>query len=238
MIACLPMYDWPERHAAHDRLWQRLSHGLRTVGFRAPKRLTRHNDLDALWRAPDLLLGETCSYPLETSLRDDVKYVATPIHNAPGTGEGTYRSVIIAQGSGEDRPVPTTMAADLPDADFKSLASNGPQSMSGFVALSRDMDAADRTMPAETVWTGSHRASIRAVASGKADIAAIDCVSFELARHYEPAVTGVRIIGWTAQRPGLPLITSAAMATDQIARIRHAIGAVMPITVLDRPTER
>ena len=232
------MYDWPERRAELDGIWTELSNALRLEGFPAPQSLTRSPDLGPLWLAPDLLLGETCSYPLETVLRGRVRYVATPVHDAPGCGKGTYRSVIIAAGKGGNRPVPSHHGADLPDTEFKTQAANSSDSMSGHVAMSRDMEAAGRAMPHAAIWTGSHRASIRAVAEGKAKMAAVDCVSFALARRYEPASADVRIIGWTAERPGLPLITNAAMTDTDIGRIRRAIETVMPITVLDRPTER
>jgi ABC-type phosphate/phosphonate transport system substrate-binding protein len=47
------------------------------------------------------------------------------------------------------------------------------------------------------------------VAAGEADIAAIDAVTFALLQRIEPQLTAqVRVIGKTAQVPGLPYITS------------------------------
>ncbi|MEQ8399713.1 MAG: PhnD/SsuA/transferrin family substrate-binding protein [Roseitalea porphyridii] len=237
MIAGLPMYDWPERRAGTDALWARLRDALRAAGFDAPDALTRTNDPRNLWLSDELLLGETCSYPLETILAGKVRYVATPVHDAPGCGQGTYRSVLVAPGDGEDMPPPAAPGAQLPDRLAGTLAANEPGSMSGYIALARDCERAGREMPVDIVWTGSHRASIRAAAAGRADIAAIDCVTWRIARDHEPAAAEVRVVGWTAERPGLPLITNAAMADADIARLREAVASVMPVVVLDPPTE-
>jgi len=231
MIAGLPMYDWPERRAGTDALWARLRDALRAAGFDAPDALTRTDDPRDLWLSEDLLLGETCTYPLETILAGKVRYVATPVHDAPGCGQGTYRSVLVAPGDGEDMPPPAAPGAQLPDRLAGPLAANEPGSMSGYIALARDCERAGRQMPADIVWTGSHRASIRAVAAGRADIAAIDCVTWRIARDHESAAAEVRVVGWTAERPGLPLITNGAMTDADIARLREAIATVMPVVV-------
>ena len=238
MIAGLPMYDWPERRPGTDALWARLRDALRAAGFDAPDALTRMDDLQALWLAPDLLLAQACAYPLETALRGRVRYVATPVHGAPGCGEGTYRSVVIARAPGGNVPPPGEPGPRLPAVLPGRLAANAPDSLSGHVALVRDLEATGLAMPGPALWTGSHRASIRAVAAGGADVAAIDCITWRIAQAHEPAAARVRVMGWTAERPGLPLITSKTMTDDGLARLRRAIAAAMPIAVLDRPTER
>ncbi len=225
------MYDWPERRAETDALWMRLAGALRRAGFNAPGTLTRRDRLDDMWLRPDLLLGETCTHPLETVLRGRVRYVATPVRGAPGCGRGTYRSVIVARLDAPDLPPPDDSQPQLPDRLDGRLAINEAGSMSGHVALRRDLAAAGRPWPGEIVETGAHRASIRAVASGTADIAAIDCVTWRIARAHEPAARALAVIGWTAERPGLPLITNGAMTDADIERLRKAIACVMPIVI-------
>lgn len=232
------MYDWPERRGAIDALWSRLAISLRVHGFEAPDRLTRSDDPHDLWSSPDLLLGETCSYPLETTLRGRVRYVATPVHDAPGCGQGTYRSVLIARAPGEDMAPPVTPDAVLPTQLPQRFAANAPDSMSGYVALARDLETLGLPMPAPSLWTGSHRASVQAVADGEADCATIDCVTWRIARRHEPSARNVHVVGWTAGRPGLPLITNSTMTDEDLTRLRKAVAAVMPVIVLDRPTER
>lgn len=239
-IATLPMYDWPKHRAAIDARWAKLRGALRDGGFDAPDELTRDGDLQALWLSPDLLLGETCIYPLSTVLAGHVRYVATPVYDVAGCGAGTYRSVIVRRGAGGGMPPPQTEEPVLPPEALSGvMAANAPASMSGFVAVVRDCDALGLTMPGrdDILWTGSHRDSIDAVAAGRADHAAIDCVTWSIALEYEPAAQGLHVAGWTASRPGLPLITSLSMDDDALVRIRRAVLASMEAVVLDPPVE-
>jgi ABC-type phosphate/phosphonate transport system substrate-binding protein len=240
MIATLPMYDWPETAAANNALWSRMRGRLLAEGIEAPQALLRPVALPETWLSPELLIGQTCSYPLETVLAGKVAYVATPTYAVAGCETpGTYRSVIIKQGPGEDAPVPETAAAALPFwPDNATLALNGFDSMSGWHALQRDCAALDRAPPTRHVETGSHRASVIAVAQGRADMAAVDCVSFALARLHDPAAADVHVAGWTAERPGLPLITSLNTPPQAMAALRRAARAELAAIQLAQPTER
>ncbi|WP_348649851.1 PhnD/SsuA/transferrin family substrate-binding protein [Sinorhizobium sp. BG8] len=80
------------------------------------------------------------------------------------------------------------------------------------------------------VRTGNrgHRASIDAVASGKADVAAIDCVTFGNTLRFDPErVAGVRVLMETASGPGLPFITSMTTSPEQLATLRRALAEVV-----------
>lgn len=69
--------------------------------------------------------------------------------------------------------------------------------------------------------SGSHLRSVEMVASGEADVASIDCVSFaHFQRLYPSLLSGLRVLGWTASSPSLPYITahSATGATIQVLR--------------------
>jgi len=240
LLASLPMYDWPERRAEADARWTTLRDALRAEDFDAPDQPVREVDLQALWLSPDLLIAEACTYPLSTVLAGHVRYVATPVHDVPGCGAGTYRSVIVRNGGdGHAAPPETDGAALTRETLSGRMAANEPISMSGYVAPLRDSGADGLTLPGkdEILWTGSHRQSIRAVADGKADFAAIDCVTWAIALEHEPAARELHVAGWTARRPGLPLITSRAMDDDAVARIRRAVLATMQAVVLDPPFE-
>lgn len=239
MIAALPMYDWPETRSANDKLWARLSSELQAAGITAPTDLTRNGNLEALWLSPNLLLAQTCSYPLETALRGKVKYVATPSYKVAGCEvPGHYRSVILKRGNAKDMKVPTQGQAHLPDWRTNDrLAVNGVDSMSGYHAIKRDAAAAEQELPETRIITGSHRASIKAVADGLADICAVDCVSWAIARQYEPAANQVFVAGWTKQRPGLPLITALSCSEPILNALIDAARSVLGAVVLHPATE-
>ncbi len=92
----------------------------------------------------------------------------------------------------------------------KRLGYNSDDSMSGIIALTRDLAAMGENLGifSERIETGGHRASIVAVAEGRADVCAIDCRSWDLAKRFEPAAHHVQVVGWTGRRKGLPYIAS------------------------------
>ncbi|MDQ6433041.1 PhnD/SsuA/transferrin family substrate-binding protein [Mesorhizobium sp. LHD-90] len=92
----------------------------------------------------------------------------------------------------------------------RRLAFNSDDSMSGIIALTRDLTAMGESLEifSERIETGGHRNSIVAVAEGRADVAAIDCRSWALAQRFEPAAREVAAVGWTARRKGLPYIAA------------------------------
>jgi ABC-type phosphate/phosphonate transport system substrate-binding protein len=238
MIATLSMYDWPEVRADTDARWALLRDGLREAGFDAPETLTRPDDPFEAWLSPDLLIGETCSYPLVTALIDKVRYVATPVHDAPGCSRGTYRSAIARRAPGHQIPAPATGGAAVTAASVEGRqAANSSDSLSGYIALAGDGAHAGLQMPAANgiSWTGSHRASIRAVANGDAEFAAIDCVTWALAQCQEPACEALYVAGWTAARPALPLITSSKTGDRDLQRMRRSVLGAIPAVVLDEP---
>lgn len=207
-LATLPMYDWPEMRGQVDQFYAEL----RAHVPQLPAALTRAEttqQLHALWRNTGLVLGQTCWGPMQAGLAAHVHVLAQPHYDDVPGGKGVcYRSAIVIRG-GLACPVPRHDASDLPDGLMDARpAINALDSMSGFLGLAQDMGAPD--MGARALITGSHRASIRAVATGKADFAAIDCRSWALAQAYEPAARALTVTGWTALRLGLPYIAARA----------------------------
>ena len=124
---------------------------------------------------------------------------------------------------------PANGSAILPLGLFrnKRFAYNSLDSMSGLVALNRDLEATGTSLAifSERIETAAHRASIVAVAEGRADVCAIDCRSWHLARRHEPRAADVQVVGWTARRKGLPYITSRHTLPDAVARLRSALAS-------------
>jgi ABC-type phosphate/phosphonate transport system substrate-binding protein len=211
-VASLPMYDWPEVAWANDALWQAISDRLRRAGVAAPAALERARPLHDVWRDPGLVLSQTCGYPFAISLKGKVRLVATPVYAVEGCDGPRYSSAIVMR---RDESV-----GRLSDCLGRRFAFNSRDSLSGHVALAVAMREAGID-PGEATWveTGAHRASIRAVADGVADIAAIDAVTWSFAAQYErPAAERLRVIGWTPLRPGLPLIASSERSDEDALR--------------------
>ena len=91
------------------------------------------------------------------------------------------------------------------------FAYNGPESMSGIIGLTRDLEAMGESLAifAEKIETGGHRNSIKAIAEGRADVAAIDLQ--ELASGQALRAGGAEGAGRSAgraKRKGLPFVTA------------------------------
>jgi ABC-type phosphate/phosphonate transport system substrate-binding protein len=73
--------------------------------------------------------------------------------------------------------------------------------------------------------SGSHRASLRAVAAGKADVCAIDAVCLAMARrHDRDAMARLRVLGPTPKAPSLPFVTAASRPPAEVVAIREALA--------------
>jgi ABC-type phosphate/phosphonate transport system substrate-binding protein len=238
MIAALPMYDWPETRGINDVIWARIAAKLNATNIDAPQILTRSTDLTQIWLSPDLLLAQTCSYPLQTTLKDKVRYVATPSYCVEGCEiPGHYRSVVLMRSKRPNLPVPGDDAFILPKWPATArFALNSFDSLSGYHALAYDLAMTGRALPAHHVETGSHRASIIAVANGEAELCGVASVSRAMAIDHEPAAQMLRVVGWSKQRPGLPLITALNASQTLLNSLISAARSVLGAVVLAKPT--
>lgn len=185
-------------------------------------------DVHSMWRHPALLFAQTCWGPMELGLRDDVQVIGQPDYSDCEGGEGAfYSSAILARRGGIDVAAPADGAALLPLEAMRGarFAYNGPDSMSGIIALTRDLGALGESLDifSAQLETGSHRASIAAVARGEADICTVDCRSWQLANRFEESASAVSAIGWTARRPGLPYICSRSVPAGTVTKMREAL---------------
>lgn len=219
MIASLGMYDFGAASAANDRLWSLIRDGLRQRGIDAPEALTHGAGAywDA-WQSPDLILSQTCGYPFRARLHDRVTYVGTPDYGVEGCAPGQYRSVFVVRA---DDPRQT-----LAEFDGARFAFNEPLSQSGWAAPQTQAAKLGLHLP-PVVQTGAHRLSAQAVAEGRADIAALDAVTFALMQAADPVFAHLRVVGMTDPTPGLPLITASGRDPEPIfAVVAEAIAAL------------
>ena len=214
-ITALPMYNVTPALAADWRAF--LADVLREA---APQALIVDPDdsLHAFWRRPDLLISQTCGYPLMHGLRDHVQLIATPHFDAPGCVGADYSSVIVTRAEG---PVHSLEASR-----GLRVAFNQDDSNSGMNALRHAIAplSRDGSFFADVVQTGSHIGSLTALAENRADVAAIDCVTMAFVRDTLPQLAqAVRDIGWTQASPGLPLIASRHVPAPVVEALRSAL---------------
>jgi ABC-type phosphate/phosphonate transport system substrate-binding protein len=221
-IAALPMYDLPALSEDHDRLWEALAMRLTAYGVRAaPAVLTRGPHHFDLWRDPGLLLGQACEYPLASLAGFDVRLVASPRYRAPGCAGARYRSAIVVREADRDKPLAAMRGA--------RCAVNETSSNSGMNLLRAAVArlAQDGRFFGEIVISGGHRLSLDLIAAGRADLAAIDCVTLAHVRRHEPwRWEGLAVQGWTEDSPSLPYITAGATSDATLSALRSALADI------------
>jgi ABC-type phosphate/phosphonate transport system substrate-binding protein len=221
MIVALPMYDLPEIAAATDAFWAGLRSHLAAAGITGlPQNRTMPDELYAHWLEPQLMLSQTCGFPLTHTLKDRVRYLATPSYRAEGCGDFTYRSLVLVRADD-----PAQRGADLAG---RKAAFNGTDSQSGYNIL-RHYLAQQGVAPGSlsgAVESGKHRLSAAMVKAGAADFCSVDCVSWALlAAHAPREVEGLRILDQTESAPCLPFITSLETPVENIACLRTGLSA-------------
>jgi ABC-type phosphate/phosphonate transport system substrate-binding protein len=202
-VAALPMYDLPELGPITDAFWRAIAERLEDAGLRPPASLTRTADYHAIWRNPALLLGQACGYPIIKQLKSAVQIVATPIYGSLSCQGFEHCSFFIVDAKARHRT--------LPDLRGSVCAVNGYDSNTGMNLLRAAIApiAKGSRFFRSVIVTGAHRKSLEAVASGQADVAAIDCVSFAHFQHFNPEVTArVSKIGRSLSTAVPPFITA------------------------------
>jgi ABC-type phosphate/phosphonate transport system substrate-binding protein len=221
-IASLPMYDFPWTAAANDKLWASISARLAKAGVQAPPTLTRDGDLGALWGHQDLVFGQTCGYPYMTRLKDAVTLIATPEYSFPGCEGASHRSFIIRHLDDPRRAL----------GEFRGsvAALNANDSNTGMNLFRATVARIAGKAPffRTTLVTGSHEASVIAIADGRADLASIDCVSFALLERGRPEfIERVAVVAESPASPCLPFIASGSLSPSTITAVREALFAVL-----------
>ena len=212
-----PMYAVDPR--AVEVFWQGLRSHMIAAGVESvPDSLEWPQEFYEHWLSPTLLLSQTCGYPLTTGLAGRVNYLCTPRFRAAGCEGASYSSAVVIR---EDDP-----ALSIVDCAGRRVAFNSSDSQSGYNALRALVapHAKNGRFFSDSIETGAHRLSLRAIKAGQADVAAIDAITFALLSKGKPEeVEGLRILGYTDKAPGLPLITSLRTPPSDVARLRRAL---------------
>ena len=211
MFASLPMYDRPENGAAHDALWT----AVRDILGYGPTALDRETEYAAGWARGDLLLGQICNLPYRAQFRDRVQRIACADYGLQDTPAGYYHSVFVVRNADAPR--------GLAPATLGRFAYNDALSHSGWGAPLAAVSAQGLKFHT-TLHTGSHQASAQAVATGAADLAAIDAVTWRMLQAWEPFTNDLTVIGRTRASPGMTFITGLG---NDPAMIKEALAAAI-----------
>ncbi|PUA18025.1 phosphate/phosphite/phosphonate ABC transporter substrate-binding protein [Glaciimonas sp. PCH181] len=224
----LPMYNvGPVLIEAYTQFLRAVIAGLRARGWRDEiEVVSAIDDLESFWLRPDMLLSQTCGYPLMTALRDRVQLLGTPMMAVDGCHDYFYRSVIVARAE-DDRA--DHKLHGLPGFRGTIGVVSQLTSHSGMNALRHSIApfAHSGCFFAKVQLSGSHLNSLAMLRSGAADLAAIDCVTFACASRYFPEkVAGLRVVEHTIAAPGLPLIASLQLDRSQTTLLAEVVASV------------
>jgi len=210
------MYDRSETRAANDALWSEVRTHL---GF-GPDTLDRDSHYADHWSAPGLVLGQICNLPYRAKYRDHVSLLGCGDHRLTDTPAGYYHSVFVVRQS--------DAARGLAPATLGRFAYNDVLSQSGWGAPSLRI-AEQGLQFHSTLRTGAHIDSVRAIANGDADLAAIDAVTWRHLQRWAPEARKLAVIGRTGLSPAQTFVTAK---TNDPAPLRealsHAIGTLAP----------
>lgn len=225
-IAC-GMYAFTEQL---QQAWQALFDEFRLLldaGDQVDEKLV-FDGAESVLRDPGLLFGHTCGYPLMKHLQDAVTPFCVPVFKVAGVSGNLYSSRIIVAADSE--------IDSLADCGNRIAAINGSDSNSGMNVLRHAIAKLDPATPffASTINSGGHLHSLTAVAEGRADVAAIDCVSFQLIEDRWPELTArVRSIGDSVKTCGLPLVLpnsnlASTSTGDILTTLNEALNQIDP----------
>ncbi|MCP4331799.1 MAG: PhnD/SsuA/transferrin family substrate-binding protein [Gammaproteobacteria bacterium] len=179
----------------------------------------------ALLQESGLVFGHTCGYPLMTRLKDRFTPFCMPVFDVPGTNGRRYSSRFIVASDSDIRSVEQSQG--------RVAAVNTPDSNSGMNVLRHAVarQNIDGQFFSRILASGGHLYSLQAVARGEADIAAIDCVSYQLIEdHWPELASRVETIGYSVESFGLPFVLPNSKIDDMdtgrmIERLNQALDS-------------
>ena len=194
--ASLAMYPFDALRPAWERLWAAVTD---RVDW-APRTLRWDGDVQQHWTDPSCTVAHGCGYPVAATL-DDRAVVGAFALRLPDADGHRYRSVLVSRGAGT------------------RLAANSDDSLSGWISALATIDVD------EVTFTGSHEASLEALAGGVADIAMIDALTFAHLTRLRPELTaGVDEIGHGPWIPSPPIVVPVATPQERVDELRAAFA--------------
>lgn len=170
-------------------------------------RLVENGDVQMAFICSGALLGKNG--------REEMEIIATP----QIAGSATYRSYIIVPASSQ--------AGAIADLKGKQFAYMDPLSFSGRIApqvMIKRLGHKPETFFARTMYTYSHDKSIRAVADGIVDGAAVDSLIYDLTLAKSPEMMGkVKVIDQSEEAGNPPVVVSKHTDPELAAMLKNVL---------------
>ena len=160
-----------------------------------------------------LLFGHTCGYPLMTRFQNLLTPFCVPLFDVPGCDGPLYCSHLIVNAEADIESVG--------DCRGLTVAINTPDSNSGMNLLRHALALAGARGKffRRVLMTDGHLHSLEAIADGRADLAAIDCVTWQMIRDQDPSlVARTRSLAFSRQTCGLPFVVPSAQTAAMPAQ--------------------
>ncbi len=221
--ATLPMYDFAELRPHTDALWAAIRAAFLELGIKADKALSRDTPPPSLWANPALAFAQTCGLPYVSQLRGKATLIGAPDYGIIPGKPGWYNSAIIVRGDDT-----RSRLADFAGATF---AYNEPSSQSGLFAMMHMVQSGfgSGQFFGDCHLSGAHVFSVHAVMEGRADIAAIDAVTWRYVQKFMPETSSLRVLATTSPSPGLPYITGKIHEAAPLAKaVETALNGLAP----------
>ncbi len=202
------MYPFESVRWAWDALWSAL--GERVAWL--PPALEHSGDARARWSDPDCAVNHVCGWPLARWFADEHRVLGAFSLSIPEADGHRYRSTLV---SPHDVALPDLIAADV------GVVANDVDSLSGWISLLNATVGTHDAWPGVVTFSGAHVESLRTLAEGNADLAAIDSWSLALIEREQPdLVSGLHRLGlgpWVPS-PAVTVRTSVSIADgDRLA---------------------
>lgn len=215
-------YDIPEVRNATSAIWAAVAARCAELGVMVPRQLNRGvSGVHALSAGSSLLFAQACPQRVTSSFAGRAQAVAMPQYGAPGCRGGRQRTAIVMN---KHRASEYSSPADLRGARAAVLSADSLYSWSMLGAFVGGGGLAEL---GEIVLVDSYEEALAAVRNLEVDVAAVDCVLFELLHRYRlPAVAEVSVVGYAPLAPSMPFFTSARTPHGVVRKIRRALREV------------
>jgi ABC-type phosphate/phosphonate transport system substrate-binding protein len=222
-IASLPWYDLPEIRVATNLFWARLAESLRSRGFRGvPSTLDRGRPFPEQWTSGHLLFSQACGYDCLLPYSEHLQVAATPAYTAPGCRGPYYNSFVVVH-----KDSPADRFEDLRGARCVVNEMTSHSGMNALRALVAPLHRQGQFF-ANVQISGSHVYSLQAVGAREADVAAIDCVTYELLRRYRPeSLRQVRVLCECTPMPAPPYVVGSQWAAGELLQVGAALSEAL-----------